>query len=185
MIRKIATIIFAVAIVVAAVIGFNKLRYWDRSTRIFVSNSAARPFGNRFGGRPGMQGGDMRFGNFGREMNGDQNQGFRNMPDSLRQRRQGFDRGRFPGGPDSLRRTGARPFPGNPGEFGRGGFGGPGPRGGDFRRGSSIRLNNVYWFLAVFSGFVVVTIYLDKLVKYFRNRRKFSRLAGLPRSRRF
>lgn len=172
MIRKIAAIVFAVTIVVFAVIGFTKLRYWDRSKRIFVSNSA-QPFGNRFEGRPGMPEGNMRFENFGRDMNGNQNQGFRNVPDSLRSRRQGFDRGRFPSGPDSLRFKRGGP---NQPAFGRGGFGGPGQRGGDFRRGSNIRLNNVCWFLAVFSGFVVVTICLDTLVRIIRKRRKLRRL---------
>jgi hypothetical protein len=171
MIRKIATLIFSVAIVVAGVIGFNKLRYWDRSKRIFVSNTA---FGNRFEGWRGVPDGNMRFEGFPREAGGERRQGFENIPDSIRRRRPDSNRERFPAGADSLRRERAVGFRGNPGEFRRGGFGGRGERGGDFRRGGNVRLNNVYWFLSVFAGFVVLTIYLDKLAKFIRKKVKRS-----------
>ena len=169
MIRKIATIIFSVAIVVAGVIGFNKLRYWDRSKRIFVSNTA---FGNRFEGRRGMPERNMRFENFPGEAGGERRQGFENIPDSVRRRRPDFSRERFPAGADSIRRERAGGFRGSPGEFRRGSFGGRGDRGGGFRRGGNVQLNNVYWFLSVFAGFVVLTFYLDKLSKFILKKAK-------------
>lgn len=190
MVRKISFAILAVAVVVISVIGFQKLRYWDRSVRIFSMNSDDMRYDGRGrGGRGGFEVRDRRIpGGF---------EG-RDLPDSLRirsERRPEFDRGNVFGEmPDSIRtrfesREGDRrsreqfsrdSIPVRPDRFDtermerariEPGFSDRGGRGrDDFRRGRQVRLRTVLWFLAVFAGFTVVSIYVDKVWQLIRKK---------------
>jgi hypothetical protein len=174
MIKKIAYLIISVVILVTGYFAFQKLGYWDKSIAILKFNSA-----QSYGGRPGRgfegrgefrQNDGFRRPEGGR--NGEGRQDFRNLPDSIRQR---FEARRFDGErgrnmPDSVRLSFA--------QNGRAGHGmdegrlrgGEGRERGEFRGGRRIYLNNVAWFLAVFSSFTVVALFLDKLcVRLFHN----------------
>lgn len=145
----------AIAVLTAGYLGFEKLNYWTRSARIFSydKDQALNGRSGRGGGR-----GEVRFDN--------RERGYRNfnpdraIPDSLRRNeafrrpeRAEFERGSLV--PGNFERRDPRVESGRR-DFGR----------GDARNGKKINLRNVWWFLAVFSGFTVVTIYSDKLVKF-------------------
>jgi len=167
MVKKISLIILSLAIVAAGIIGAIKLNYWQRSVSIFKVNPSEQQLGR--GGRgPGMEG-------FGRG-EGMRNGMRRELPDSVRQRFAGegrpemrMERQR----PDSLFRRG----PGQESFRGEGGFE-RGSRSGDrhgeedFRGGKKINLDTVGWFLAVFASLVVIVIYIEKAIKFFRKKKE-------------
>ena len=173
MVRKISILLISVAILATGIAGFLRLGYWNRSVRIFSYSQSGSS-----NGRPGrdFREGYRESGDFhgfeGREMQGlrpserdsmrsglkaEGREDFRNRPltpDSLRQISRGnFERGRRGDGE---------------GRFGRGG--GHGREG--FRRGGSINLGGVSWFLAVFAAFALITIYLDKWINQWKKWRK-------------
>jgi len=167
MIKKILTAIISLAIIITGIIGFSRLRYWERSVWIFKMNNEQTFRGGRFerGGPPNRnfrpQEGDLRAGD---------RPDLRNLPDSVRQRM--IEERGLRTETDSLRqgRTGA--VPGDRKEFNGRRPERDGRQGRDFRGGNSIRLRNVLWFLAVFSLAALLTIYIDKLLKSVRKRKK-------------
>ena len=138
MIKKIATIVFSVGLIASGIFGFQKLNYWERSAWILNLKTMERRFEGR--GRGGHDEFDRRS---------------RENPDStLRMRPDGEFRERTDG--EFRERSEGRASFG-PGDRGRGGHGT-----GDSHRGKKVRLRNVIWFLAVFSAFTVVSVYLDR-----------------------
>jgi hypothetical protein len=186
MVKKVIYAIIAIAVVVAGYIGVKRLNYWERSARIFSYDSSQAIDGRGGRGFEGGPGGREAFE--GRE--GFQRPDFRQIPDSIRARFEA--RGQRPpregnrNFPDSLRQRNFRnpqgqPFPGENGAVqnfeGRpqrreadGDFRGGG-RGGE-RGGKQINLRNIYWFLAVFAAFTVITIYADKCYVIIKKRLK-------------
>ncbi|HPF51639.1 MAG TPA: hypothetical protein PK335_08680 [Draconibacterium sp.] len=158
--KKIITGILSLAILVAGILGFSRLRYLERSIWIFKSNSGQSFRGDRFG-REGHDGREFRTRpeNYTR---GDQPD-FRNLPDSVRQKMLTERNLRFEN--DTLREGKIRSFPDDRSEFREGRPDNDSRRGHDFRRGNHVQLGNVSWFLAVFAGFTVLTIYTDNLIK--------------------
>lgn len=167
MVKKIFIILFVLAILATGYLSFKKLNYWDRSVMIFKYDSS-QPFNRGRGGRD--------FGEFeGREgavrpefREGIQRPELMNVPDSLRQRMAGRGQrnlNRMRPGNDSLNIIrGDR----NSGFSERGGFPGgarglEGNGGGrDFRRGNTVNLNMVLYYLGVFALFTLVTVYFEK-----------------------
>lgn len=165
--KKIINGILSAAILITGIIGFARLRYWERSIWIFKTNNEQSVRGGRFE-RGGHEGREFRPGPEDFRENGRAD--FRSLPDSVQQRIM-RERG-FPNQNDSIARGGANAFPGDrdqfrdrrPGEEGRGGH--------DFRRGKSVQLSNVSWFLAVFAGFTLITVYFEIIVRAFKQKRK-------------
>lgn len=167
MIRKISFLLLSIGIVVFGYIAFRELSYWERSVRIFKYDPDTAFQGR--GGR-GDEGRSNFRGRSGFERPGGRDQGFerpgiRELPDSIRQRLEarregGRERGRNI--PDSLRGG----FEGRleRASFMREGRGGDRHGRGGLPDGRKMNLSNVYWFLAVFSLFTVVVIYLDKAI---------------------
>ena len=161
MTRKIIFGILAIAILVVGIMGFKRLRFYERSAWVFKTNSEQSFRRGRF----------ERGGNEGREFRSrpenfreGERPDFRNLPDSVRQRMLAE---RFGGqAPDSLRRGSVRSAPGERDASGERNF----RRDGRGRGGSDVRLVSVGWFLAVFAGFTVVTVYLDKIIKLIRRK---------------
>jgi len=166
MIRKISIVLFVLAVLVTGYISFRKLNYWNRSVMIFKYDSS-QPFSR---GRGGRDFGESR----GREgavrpefRESVQRPGSMNIPDSISQRR--VVRGqrnlnRMMPETDTLNRAGRERdsefserggIPG--GSRGQGGFGGR-----DFRRGSTVNLRTVLFYLGVFALFTAVTFYTEK-----------------------
>jgi hypothetical protein len=161
MVKKISYIILAVAILVTGYLGFKKLNYWDRSVRIFTFKTTEQQFG-RGSGRGSGQG------------------RFEQLPDSIRARFEG--RGGGPGMrnrniPDSLRQ---RMYMNGEERLDRSQSGGIPQRGegrgrGSYQGGKKINLRLVWWFLAVFSAFTVITLYTDKAYYFLKERFKGSK----------
>ena len=177
MVKKIAFILFSVGIVVTGVYGFRKLNYWERSAWIFRYSNSDQRFEGR-GGRGYPEFRDRR--ERGREtFEGRSERGSREF-------RQGYsgdsrDSTQREFSPRSGRNFSQRPEDRDfsqrpedratfrPGDGGRGGHGR-----GDFHGGQKIRLRNVWWFLAVFSAFTVVALYLDRAWLHIRRKRTHS-----------
>lgn len=184
MIKKIAIILFSLGIVVTGAFGFRKLNYWERSAWIFRLNTTDQRFEGREGRPPGefrgrpegefrdrSEGGRETFegrgerGNrelterSGREFMERPERAFRDTPE--REFRDSTQR-EFRQRPDDRASFG-------PGDRGRGGH-----VRGDFRGGQKIRLRNVWWFLAVFSAFAAVTLYLDRAWLHIRKKKTHS-----------
>lgn len=165
--KKMVTVIISLVIIITGVIGFARLRYWERSVWIFKSNNDESIRGDRFS-RGGHEEGEFRTRpeDFRR---GERND-FSNLPDSVKQRI--IEERDLRTQTDSLRQGSTGSFPDDRGEFrerrpdreGRGGH--------DFRRGSKVQLKNVFWFLTVFAGLTVLTIYSDRLSQKFLQRNK-------------
>jgi hypothetical protein len=155
MVKKISLIILSAAILVTGYFAFRNLNYWERSYRIFNSQSE-QPFRKEFRRGPegfeGREGGE-RSGRPERRIEGFERRD-RAMPDSLRQ---GFN----PGDRENRERMSPQ------GGIKRGGRHG----GGDFQDGQNIRLGTVGWFLAVFASFTVISIYLDKAYNLIRKKK--------------
>lgn len=169
MFRKISYTIAAFAIVTAGCIGFSKLNYWERSVWILKSGSRTESFEGRGNGRGRFenrlpQNRPSREGRVspGREENFRRKEGISvDGPGSVNRQR-----------PDSIRRefrAGDERFFGE--VRGRGMHGFEGERRGGFDGGKKIRLGGVLWFLAVFAGFTVLTLYADKAVSLLKRRR--------------
>jgi hypothetical protein len=166
MIKKISIILFVLAILVTGYLSFRKLNYWDRSVMIFKYDSS-QPFNRGRGGRG--------FGEFeGREglarpefREGIQRPENMNIPDSLRQRMAGRGQRNFnrmrPGN-DSLNtvRRDRNPEFSEGGGFPGGTRGQEGRGGRDFRRGSTVNLDMVLFYLGVFALFTLITVYIEK-----------------------
>ena len=164
MAKKISFLILSVSILVIGVIAFSKLRYWDRSARIFSFRSDI-PFEGRMARGSG---GREEFARF--EMH--------ELPDSMKVRF-GAREGRPGPGmseriiPDSLRqqlrsRNGEHP---ERGSFKAGIRNGEGRGRGEFPGGKKINIRNVKLFLAVFASFTVNVIYIDKVICLIRKRK--------------
>ena len=173
MIKKISLKIVALIIVISGIVAFNQLHYWERSVRIFSSNSE-QSFGRETDRR---RGGSERSEFRGRtNESGDrfERPDFRNLPDSIRERM--ISEGEFPLLPDSLNRR--RSHEDRPD---RSSFGGENNfrdrRHGGSRRGQSINLGNVGLFLAVFALFTLITIYSDRAFKFFCKRKKIKTIS--------
>lgn len=144
MVKKSAIILFSLGILVTGAYGFRKLNYWERSAYVFKIMGTDQ----RYEGRGGRSGGDFRERSGGK---------FRERPErEFRQRPEGEFRQRS----DDRASFG----PGDRGRHGR----------GDFHGGQKIRLRNVWWFLAVFSAFTVVALYLDRIWLRIRKKRTHS-----------
>jgi hypothetical protein len=165
MVKKTGIILFVLAILVTGYLSFKKLNYWDRSVMIFKYDSS-QPFNRGRGGRV--------YGEFeGRGAarpelrEGMQRPGGMNMPDSVRQRMAGRGQRSFniiTTSGDSLNLTRAERNT----EFSeRGGFAG-GVRGQernggrDSRRGKTVNLNMVIYYLGSFALFTLMTVYFEK-----------------------
>lgn len=166
MTRKISFLILSLAILAAGVTGFSRLRYWERSVRIFTYKD-----NGSFEGRPGRGG-----GNFEREFPGSR---MREIPDSLRARfearesrqRRDMEERNFSGTP-RFRPPQEGMIGMERGTFDRGMR--PGREGGrgEFSRGKKVNLSGVGWFLAVFASFTVLAIYFDRILCLLIKRRK-------------
>jgi hypothetical protein len=157
MFKKIIYGIISAAIIIAGVNAMNKLRYIERSTRVFKTNNLQdfRREGFKRGARDGRE--------FRARPEGERSN-FRNLPDSVRQRM--ITERQLRAFPDSTRISRSREFPdGKDFRESRGGH-------RDFRRGRSIQLGEVGWFLAVYAGFTVVTINNNSFIKLLRKRKK-------------
>jgi hypothetical protein len=166
MVKKIGIILFVLAILVTGYLSFKKLNYWDRSVMIFKYDSS-QPFNRGRGGRS--------FGEFERRegaarpefREGMQRPEGMNIPDSLRQGTAGRGQrafNRMRPGSDSLNITrGERNSEfSERGDF-RGGIRGQEGNGGrDFRRGNTVNLRTVLYYLGVFALFTVIVVYIEK-----------------------
>ena len=176
MVKKISFLILSAFILVVGVIAFSKLGYWEKSVRIFKFSSNTASDGRMERGRE-----DREFE--GRERPGGR-EGFvrpetRELPDSIRAR---FETGEGRPGqgtrerniPDSLRQLYRSRDDGE--RMGRGSIeggirDGEGRGRGEFPGGKKVNIRNVKWFLAVFAGFTVIAIYIDKAVCLVRKRK--------------
>ncbi len=170
MLKKISFSIIALALIVVGIFAFNRLHYWDRSVQIFKVNnerSLVRGFDR---GRTTF---DRSFFNRGGNTNSNEENSrrdFRNVPDSVRQRASA--QRQFQAQPDSIRQAGTGTFPGDQNSFRERNFERNGGGRGGFRSRSNVQLRSVTWFLAVFAGITVITIYIDKSIKLIRRRKK-------------
>ena len=169
MVKKISISILSVAIVILGIIAFNQFRYWERSIAIFKMNNE-QSFGRGFGGGRNEFGRNFGRGRFEGSRGTTERPDFRNIPDSVRQRR--FSDARIATRSDSLRPGRMGSFPSNRPTFRNEGFDRSRQRGGNFRRGNNVQLRNVFWFLSVFAAFTTITVYIDKYVRYLTKGRK-------------
>jgi len=167
MLRRIITITISLAIIIAGIIGFNRLHYFDRSARIFKTNSTQSYRGGHFD-RGGEEGRNFKSQRGTYDEN--QQRNFQNLPDSLQQKMIGENE--FASANDSTREGRTRAFAGDRSEFRERGSGDRGRGGHDFRRGKSVQLGSVGWFLAVFAGFTLITILIDDRICSIRRQKK-------------
>ena len=158
--KKVINIVISLAIIATGIIGFSRLRYFERSILIFKTGNE-QAFQHDRGNRGNLEQREFRpgredFDNGGRP-------DFNNLPDSVRQRMMAVRNARTEN--DTLRAGRSESFQDGRGEFSERRLDSDGRRGHDFRRGNSIQLGNVSWFLAVFAGFAVLTIQIEKLIK--------------------
>lgn len=165
--KKLITGIITSVILITGIIGFVRLRYLEQSIWIFRTGNEQTSRGGHFE-RGTRDSREFRIPpeNFG----DDRRRDFTSLPDSVRQRMIAERQLRAEN--DSLRQNGTRAFSGDRVEFGEGRPDRSGRQGHDFRRGSSVQLGNVFWFLAVFSLFTLVTIFLDYLNRLILRRKK-------------
>ncbi len=163
MTKKIIVGILSLGIVVVGIMAMNRLRYIERSTWVFKVNNE-----QSFRGRSDRQHSELeqrtshsRTDEFRRN----ERSSFENLPDSVRQRI--LAEREIRSAPDSLQEEKTKSYSGNRDSFRRDGYDGR----GHGRRGNSVQLITVGWFLAVFALFTIVTIYIDKLFKYIHQRR--------------
>lgn len=162
--------IFSLAILTAGITGMKRLRYIERSAWVFKTNNEQSFRRDRFN-RGGDDGREFRPGT--EDFSEGRRPDFRNIPDSVRQRM--FAEREFRTQNDSLREGQTRTFTRDREPFRDGSFERGGRRGHNFRRSRTIQLGNVGWFLSVFAGFSLITIYLDKLFRTINNRNKGNR----------
>jgi len=169
MVKRISLTFISLVILIAGIIAFNKLHYWERSAEIFKINSRQNE-GRYFEGRRGNFERSASRARVEGEWDGSERPDFRNMPDSVRQRI--FAERGFQSFPDSLRQGRSGTFDRDRDSFEGRGFERGGHRGGDFHRGNSVQLGAVGGFLAVFAAFTVLTIYIEKVINMIRKRKK-------------
>jgi len=174
MLKRITTITISIAILIVGIIGFNRLHYFERSARIFKTNST-QSFRRGHFDRGGEEGRNFRpqRGTFDENPRHD----FQNLPDSLQQKM--IKENEFSAVNDSIREGRTRAFSDDRGEFRERGSGDRGRGGHDFRRGKNIQLGNVGWFLAVFAGFTLITFLIDDKICSIRRKKKRQQ-AGTP-----
>ena len=165
--KKVINIVISLAILATGMIGFSRLRYFERSAWVFKTGNE-QAFQRNRGSRGGFE--EREFRTRPENYRQGDRPDFRNLPDSVRQRIIAERNLRLEN--DTIKEGRTRTFPGDRGEFRERRFEKDQGRGYDFRRGNSIRLGNVSWFLAVFAGFAVLTIYMDKLFKWKNKKRK-------------
>lgn len=167
MVKKISIFILVAIVLTTGYLSFRKLNYWDRSVMIFKINSSEQSFQGRSG---------RDFGEFeGREPGGRrpefreglQRPEGRNMPDSLRRRSDGRGQRNFNRMGNSTDSLASSSITRDNSFSSRGEFSGR-PRGidrnegRDFRRGKTVNLNLVIYYLAVFALFTLIMVYLEK-----------------------
>ena len=164
MVKKISTIILALGILVSGYFAQRKLNFWEKSIAIFKLNTEEQLSGRGMG---------RDHGGFAVRENFRQGQGRgmgegRVVPDSIRMRFE--DRGEVRGMrgrnlPDSLlRNMENRRFPG--GRMRQGEGFGPGESGII----KKVNLRNIQWHMAIFASLTVIVIYIDKGVRYLKER---------------
>lgn len=160
MIRRVIYVLLAITVIAAGYTGFGKLDYWQRSMRVFsYGNDPFARGGERnhtgFEGRRGIPV-NIRNGNVQRlQPDGFQKYDSIGVNGSFQMSGRGF----VP--VDSTRRNDFQRS--QRGEYSRG-----------FHNGKKINLMNVWWYMSVFALFTVLTIYLDKIVRYFLAKSKKS-----------
>ena len=170
MVKRILVLIFVAVVIITGYISLRKLNYWDRSVMIFKIDSSEQSFQGR-GGR-GFGEFEAREAGAGRPefREGMQRPGRMNMPDSLRRRpdgrrQQNFNRMGNPTDSLTFRRTTRDTTFAARGDFGDRRRGGEMDRGRDFRRGSTVNLNLVVYYLAVFAFFTLLVVYVEKFYR--------------------
>ena len=152
MFKKISILLLVSAVLVTGFISQQELNFWERTAVIFKVNSRRSSFEGRgrFNPREGIRGGIQRPDRIivtdsirmryegRRERTASQR---RSMPDSLINQRRDQE----------ASRQGRGSFDGSDRRVGRSG-----------RRGRTIYLKNVFYYLAVFAFFTVLVIYIEK-----------------------
>jgi len=157
MVKKIGVLVFVIAVIAAGYISLKKLNYLERSAAIFKLDSSSQAFEGRGGRGFGEQNGGRPAGMRPGFREGGERSGRMNVPDSIRRRFQNYDQ-RNAGREFTRRDTvfmGRGEFNGRPG--GLEGF----ERRGD-RRGNTINLKMVGYYLAVFALFTLIVVYIEK-----------------------
>lgn len=150
MVKKIATLVLSVSVIVVGIMALNRLNYWERSVWILKVDNQQN-FGRRDidRSRPNFEGRNNREGKARFEHPDTQI-----LPDgAIQQRAENFRRDR-----ESSNRE--RNFDRDRHDR------------GSSRRGRNVQLGNVSWFLAASALFTVVTIYIDKVFCTLRRKRK-------------
>jgi hypothetical protein len=157
MVKKIGIIVFVIAVVAVGYISLKKLNYLERSFAIFKLDSSSQVFEGRGGRGFGEQNGGGHAGMRSGLREGGERSGRINVPDSVRRNFQNYDQRNI--GREANRRDtvfiGRGEFNGRPG--GHEGFEGRGDR-----RGSTINLKMVGYYLAVFALFTLIVVYIEK-----------------------
>ena len=144
MLKLTTHIMLAIIILVAGYTGFNKLRYWEKSSRIFSLDEQRQVFeGMRNRGNGNREA--VRYGSF------------IPRPDSA-----GMARGN---GNFSRSATGFAEDHENAGDF---------HVREHSRQGKVLNFSNSIWFLAVFALFTLITIYADRLISGLVKKSEFS-----------
>jgi hypothetical protein len=185
MVKKISILILIAVVLTTGYLSLKKLKYLDRSIMIFKINSSEQSFQGRvergFGEFEGREAGEDR----PEFREGIQRPGRMNLPDSLRRRSNGRGQrnfNRMENATDSLafrRMTRDTTFTAR-GEFGGRMRGGDINGGRDFRRGKTVNLNLVIYYLAVLALFTLLMVYLEKGYRLiFKKKNKFQENSDL------
>jgi hypothetical protein len=169
MVKKIGIIVFVLALIAAGYISLKKLNYLERSIAIFKLDSSSQTFEGRGGRGTGEQNGGRPAGMRQGFHEGGERSGRMNVPDSVRRRLQNYDQ-RNSGRELNRRDTvlmGRGEFNGRPGGYE--GF----ERRGD-RRGNTINLKMVGYYLGVFALFTLITVYIEKGYRLIFKRKKLT-----------
>lgn len=167
MVKKIIVVLVAAVILVTGYISLRKLSYWERSTAIFKFNSFSQSFEGRGGRGFGEQEGGREAGMRPAFREGGERSGRMNIPDSVRKRFQENGQRNFRRNFNRTDSAGFNRMRRDTVFMGRGEFEGRirGPEGfegrGD-RRGKTISLGRVIYYLGVFAFFTVLMIYFEK-----------------------
>lgn len=167
MVKRISILLLVAVVLITGYFSFRKLNYWERSVMIFKMNSSSQSFQGRGGRGFSESEGRETDGRRPEFRDGMQRPGRMNMPDSLGRRSEGRGQrnfNRIPGGPDSF--SSRRPVRdttfSSRGEFGGRMRGGDMNGGRDFRRGKTVNLNLVIYYLAVFALCTLIMVYIEK-----------------------
>lgn len=168
MIKKIVIAILSIGILYTGTVATKRLKYFERSFWVFRMDNPPSFIRDRFNrGRPNEQ---AEF----RPTTGELHQDARDaraVPDSLRQRTNPQEQTESENGQLTEGRT--RENPKDNHNIRRDSSGERNARAGrDFRRGSPVRLGNVGTFLAAFSLFTFITIFVDSIVRKHKKKKK-------------